>query len=223
MQLITKKVILLGWLVLLPVVSSFITYTLVVFKTNPIVLDTTQASLLSLALLKLVLLGGLRVFPINLNELFSQALGNTEFREKRDVNNATEHIPSLRHKELPVAAFPCLRRMFCEIETTAKTSDSYGETASQNDVDRHPEEEVDVEALDPQIELYTEAVRALYGYDSPTAPDSSPATERALSLMQSLTGKSCEEAYKLCSGRYTAPMIFGKLFKELTVRIKDEL
>ncbi|KAF2348412.1 hypothetical protein FHG87_020831, partial [Trinorchestia longiramus] len=170
-----------------------------------------------------VLLGSLGVFPINLNQVFSQVLGAEEYRPRRSIHNSTDLAVSWRYKEIPVHKTPCLRRMFCEIETAAKTSDSYGDKPSQNDVDRHPEEEVDVESSDPQLELYTEAVRALYGYDSPSSPDSSPATEKALSLMQSLTGKSCEQAYKLCRGRYTAAMLFSKIFNELNIRLKDEL
>ncbi|KAF2367514.1 hypothetical protein FHG87_001725 [Trinorchestia longiramus] len=218
-----KSAIILGCCMLLPIASSYITYIVIAGKTDPIALDATQGVLLSLALIKLVLLGSLGVFPIHLDTVFTQVLGDEEYRPRRSLHNSTDLAVSWRYKEIPVHKIPCLRRMFCEIETAAKTSDSYGNEPSQNDVDRHLEEEMDVESPDPLLEMYTEAVRALYGYDGPSAPDSSPATEKALSLMQSLTGKSCEQAYKLCSGRYTAPMVFGKIFTELNIRLKDEL
>ncbi|KAF2356746.1 hypothetical protein FHG87_012499 [Trinorchestia longiramus] len=148
-------------------------------------------------------------------------------RGERSLRNAgtntLEFMNSKLFKTPDVSHTPCIRRFLCEIETVIRTSDDFGERPSDNDVDRHPEEEVDVEYPDPQLELYTEAVRALYGYDSPSAPDSSPAMEKVLALMQSLTGKSCEKAYKLCPGRYTAPMVFKIIFNEVGFRAMDEL
>ncbi|XP_018011412.1 uncharacterized protein LOC108668681 [Hyalella azteca] len=240
--------VVLGLSLLLPMVSSFVTYIFISMLTKPIALDTTQATILCLALMKMALLASTGIFPVNMDLLFEQVFGTGTYpsdddatttevpleepdldadprseRDRRAVDSAGNIFTPFLYKVPDVAKTPCLRRFLCEIETVIRTSDDFENKPSENDADRHPEEEVDVESSDPQIELYTEAVRALYGYDSPSAPDSSPATERALSLMQSLTGKSCEEAYKLCSGWYTAPMVFKVVFDELGFRAKDEL
>ena len=93
---------------------------------------------------------------------------------------------------------PCVRRFLCEIEATVRTSDSYNPQPSQNLEDRHPEEEIDVEVVDPLSELYMEAIQALFGHDKPSTPDK---TAKAMRAIESLTGESCERAYKLCHGR----------------------
>lgn len=218
--------LLCGWLLVLPIASSFITYAIVAAKNTPISLDPTQSAILALAILKFVLLGGLGVFPIDMDKLFHQVKRDQESRPRRDVAEGSEMGPwgGQRLFEVPsVDSMPCIRRLFCEIETAARTSDAYGQQESQNTVDRHLEEEVDVEETDPLTELYIEAIRAMYGHDEPSSPDSTRATERALQTVKALTGDSCERAYKMCSGRYTAPMVFKRVFQEMNFRARDEL
>ncbi|KAF2361283.1 hypothetical protein FHG87_007963 [Trinorchestia longiramus] len=253
------KWIIVALSLLLPMVSSFITYTLVSMFSRPIALDTTQATLVCLALMKTLLLGATGVFPIDLNLIFKQVLGEGGFypdeeevttqtsvtdeeeksteedsvedqearrsgrsRRNSDRNNSNI-INNMLFTTPDVSHTPCIRRFLCEIETVIRTSDDFNARPSENVVDRHPEEEVDVESPDPQLELYTEGVRALFGYNRPSHPDSTPSTKKVLALIQALTGKSCEKAYKLCLGRYTAPMVFKVIFDEVGFRAKDEL
>lgn len=96
---------------------------------------------------------------------------------------------------------PCLRRLLCEVETAARTSDQYGQQAVSDVNDRRPEEEVDIDMPDPITELHEEAIRAMFGHNNPDSPDSTPGTRKALEVLNSLTGESCEAAYKLCPGR----------------------
>ncbi|KAF2367519.1 hypothetical protein FHG87_001730, partial [Trinorchestia longiramus] len=93
-----KSAVLLGWCILLPIASSFITYAIVLAKNKPIALDPTQGAILSLALLKFILLGSLGVFPINLDRLFVQVLGEEEYRPRRSIQNSTDLTASWRYK-----------------------------------------------------------------------------------------------------------------------------
>ena len=61
--------------------------------------------------------------------------------------------------------------------------------------------QVSPEEVDPLTELYTEAVRAMYGHTRPDSPDCTPHTQGALHLLNTLNAHHCEMAYKMCPGR----------------------
>lgn len=66
----------------------------------------------------------------------------------------------------PVTQFPCLRRLICEVESAARSSDSYNKKFPEELNGRNPEEEVSPEQEDPLTEVHIEAVKALYRYET---------------------------------------------------------
>jgi len=201
---------------LVPLTTAFVTYTFVSAMNNPISLDSTQAAIVCIALIKLVLLGSTGVFPIDLDDVFRRVWKPFTDHEiyKRDLSPPSFQAP-------PVSHMPCLRRLLCEVETAARTSDQYNQEAVEGVNDRDPKDEVSPERPDPLSEMYIEAVRAMYGHSEADSPDCTADTDRAFRLLHSVNGKNCEEAYRLCPGRHTAPMVFKSVLDEIGLRAKD--
>ncbi|XP_069952015.1 uncharacterized protein [Cherax quadricarinatus] len=203
--------------VVLPIVSSLVTYSFISFGVKPIPVDETGALICMIILIKLVLLWTQGIFPIDLNGV----LFSIYERRERSINGSTINDRHSLYQVPDVEDMPCIRRFLCEMETAAKTSDNYlpKEPAVVND--RILEEEVAPEEVDPLTEMQVEAVRALYREEDPTG-ELSERGRRALGVVEGLTGKSCEVAYRLCPGRFTTSLIYRAIFDEINVVIKDE-
>ncbi|KAL7643957.1 UNVERIFIED_CONTAM: hypothetical protein RMT77_005969 [Armadillidium vulgare] len=207
-----KKVIIILSLTVLPLASAFITYVFSIMGDKTIQLDEVQSLILIIALIKLMLLGGTGIFPINLNEIFTVFHTNLTNRITR-----TE----ISFYKLPIGdKFPCTRRMLCETEMIARSSDSYTETEPLIDNDRNLEEEVNPLQEDPFTAIHIEAVKAFYREDGEELTDK---TKKALELIESLTGRHCEEAYRRCQGRFNAPAYIRVILDEFHFKVKEEL
>jgi len=200
--------------VAVPLTSALVTYTFVSSHSNGIQLDATQSAIVCLALIKLVLLGSTGVFPINLDDMFDKTWWPFSRRSRRAVQDNMFQMPA-------VGKMPCMRRLLCEVETAARTSDQYGVEAAEGVNDREASDEVNPEKVDPLSEVYIEAVRAMYGHNTPDSPDCTEHTDRAFRLMHDINGQHCEQAYRLCPGRYTAPMIFKAVLDEIGLHAED--
>lgn len=208
-----RGVLLLLVGVVLPLVSSFITYTFISMGNNALEVDETGALLIILTLIKLMLISTQGVFPINMNELFTNLMS----RGKRSANSIVEFDNSTLYQVPEVDLMPCTRRFLCEMEMAAKTSDNYLPSKGPAVTgDRNLEEEVAPEEVDPLTELHIEAIRALYREEDPTG-ELSPRGQRALEVMEGLTGPVCEKAYRLCPGRYTSSLIYRTIFDEMNL------
>lgn len=207
--------VLLG--VVLPLVTSFVTYTVVSLGSKPIMVDETGALIIMLTLLKLVLLSTQGIFPIDLNALFNSIInkGKRSTTALRASNNRTLY-------EVPeVDETPCIRRFLCELETVVRTSDNYlPEEPTEAINDRILEEEFDPEVVDPISEMQAEAIRALYREGDPTG-ELSERGRRALGVVESLTGQACELAYRLCPGRYKPLLVYRTIFDEINMIVHD--
>ncbi|XP_064107410.1 uncharacterized protein LOC135216202 [Macrobrachium nipponense] len=132
--------------VVLPLVSSLVTYAFVSLPDNSISLDLTGSLLLLLVLFKILILGSLGTFPIDLNAVFN----------KRKGRRAARHLMD----GALVDDLPCTVRILCELETTATPSsvDDRGQTLEDGD-------RVEGTLLDiDHIGLYQEAaVLTLFG------------------------------------------------------------
>ncbi|XP_066952258.1 uncharacterized protein [Macrobrachium rosenbergii] len=81
--------------VVLPLVSSLVTYAFVSLPDNSISLDLTGSLLLLLVLFKILILGSLGTFPIDLNAFFQKRKGRRAARHLMDgVNAATRYSPT---------------------------------------------------------------------------------------------------------------------------------
>ncbi|XP_076041988.1 uncharacterized protein LOC143025860 [Oratosquilla oratoria] len=214
--------------VVLPLTSSFITYTFVSMENNAIMLDQTQALIAIIALIKLALLGSTGVFPIDLNQLYRDLAGN-RIRRQALRFPLQQSLPTTQVAELYQIPeddwLPCVRRFLCELEVAAKTSDQYEVAEPQidpDDEDRHPEEDVAPPKVDPMQEMHIEALRALYRETDPSG-ELSTRSSRALRSLEALTGKSCEAAYRNCPGRFTPSGAFNAVFEEINLGVHEEL
>lgn len=214
-----QSILLLLIGVVLPLVSSFITYTLVTLEANATPLGETGGLILSIALLKLMLLATTGIFPVNLNDLFKNILGLK--RKKRDDGTSMEYDNSILYQVPEVELMPCTIRFLCELEVAAKTSDNYLPQPPQVMNGRILDEEVAPEEADPLTELQIEAIRALYREEDPTG-ELSGRGRQALTVLEKLTGPSCEKAYNLCPGRYTIPLVYRTVFDEINLVVHDE-
>ncbi|ROT67896.1 hypothetical protein C7M84_013989 [Penaeus vannamei] len=203
--------------VVLPIVTSLVTYTLVTLESDPLNLDETGALILTIALIKIIILGGTGVFPIDINKLFD----NIVTRGKRSTissgviydNNTLYQVPE-------VVRMPCIRRLLCHMEMAARTSENYLPKEPAVIEGRNLEEEVAPEPADPITELQIEAVRALFKEEDPTG-ELSPRGNRALRVIEGLTGEACEAAYNLCPGRFTIPGLYRTLFDEMNFAVHE--
>lgn len=66
------------------------------------------------------------------------------------------------HQVPEVEGLPCTRRLLCELEAAARTSDNYLPRPPKEHEGRDPSEEETPEEVDPISEIQIEAVRALY-------------------------------------------------------------
>ncbi|XP_050691266.1 uncharacterized protein LOC126982961 [Eriocheir sinensis] len=107
---------------------------------------------------------------------------------------------NIRSQVPEVEGLPCTRRLLCELETAARTSDIYLPRAPKEHEGRDPSEEEAPQEVDPITEIQIEAVRALYREDDPTG-ELSERGRRAVKVVEELTGAACETAYRLCPGR----------------------
>ncbi|KAK4329110.1 hypothetical protein Pmani_000521 [Petrolisthes manimaculis] len=196
--------------VLVPLVTTLVTYTFVSMGSDALVVDDTGALIIMLAFIKLVLLGSQGIFPIDLNPIYEKIVG----RRKRSINSTAFEVPEVRHT-------PCVRRFLCELEAAARTSDNYL-PRGPNEVDDgwNLDEEVAPEEVDPIHEMQVEAIRALFREEDPTG-ELSKRGQSALAVVGALTGQVCEEAYALCKGRFTAPMAYKAIFEEINLVISD--
>jgi len=209
------------WLVtcvLVPLTTAFVTYTFVSSQSSPLTLDSTQAAIVCLALIKLMLLGATGIFPIDLDDLFRRVWKpfTDHDRYKRDLEAAERSF-----RAPPVSSMPCLRRLLCEVETAARTSDQYNQQPLDGVNGRDSMDEVAPERTDPLSDVYIEAVRALYGHTAADSPDCTDNTDKAYRLLHSINGRNCEEAYRLCSGRPSASIVFQSILSEVGLRLKD--
>ncbi|CAL4093504.1 unnamed protein product [Meganyctiphanes norvegica] len=144
-------------------------------------------------------------------------------RKKRDLNSINDINNTMLYKVPDVSLNPCIRRFLCELETVAKTSDNYLPEEPAIDYDRIVQEEEAPEQADPLKEMHIEAVRALFRDEDPTG-EINLRSRRAVDVMNGLTGgSSCEQAYKQCPGRFSAPMVFRAVFDEFNMEVHDEL
>ncbi|KAK3887410.1 hypothetical protein Pcinc_008526 [Petrolisthes cinctipes] len=196
--------------VLVPLVTTLVTYTFVSMGSDALVVDDTGALIIMLAFIKLVLLGTQGIFPIDLDAVYNNIIN----RGKRSINSTAFEVPEVSHT-------PCVRRFLCELEAAARTSDNYL-PRGPNEVDdgRNLDEEVAPEEVDPIHEMQVEAIRALFREEDPTG-ELSERGQSALAVVGALTGTVCEEAYALCKGRFTAPMAYKAIFEEINMVIRD--
>ncbi|XP_064107890.1 uncharacterized protein LOC135216450 [Macrobrachium nipponense] len=213
--------------VVLPMVSSFITYTLVTLEANAMPLDETGGLIILLAFLKLLLISTTGVFPIDMNSFFSDLMERQ--RKKRDVimDGSTSSNRNATLYQVPdVDLMPCTRRFLCELETVAKTSDKYlpkrANAIDDGEDNWNPEEDVAPEQVDPLSELQIEAARALFRDEDPTG-ELSERSKKGLAVIEGLTGSVCEEAYRLCPGRFTAPTLYRTFFDEINLEISANI
>lgn len=61
-----------------------------------------------------------------------------------------------------VEGLPCTRRLLCELEAAARTSNNYLPRAPREHEGRNPGDEAAPEEVDPITEIQIEAVRALF-------------------------------------------------------------
>ncbi|XP_064107026.1 uncharacterized protein LOC135216018 [Macrobrachium nipponense] len=182
--------------------------------------DETGALLIILALIKLMLISTQGVFPIDMNTFFKDLWS----RQKRELEPHPNAIALYDNKTLyqhpEVELMPCTRRFLCEMENAAKTSDKYLPRGPDVSYDTNPDEEVAPEEVDPLSEMHIEAVRALFREDD-SPGDLSPRCQKALSIVDGLTGPVCEKAYRLCPGRYTSSLVYRTIFDEMNLVVHD--
>ncbi|KAG7173648.1 hypothetical protein Hamer_G025029 [Homarus americanus] len=198
--------------VLLPLATSLVTYTFISMGSNALAVDETGALIIILTLIKLVLLSTQGIFPININKVFNNIIERGK-RSPGSSSRNTNIIGSFDNSTLyqvpEVDVMPCIRRFLCELEVAARTSDNYLPKEPEVVMDRNLEEEVAPEEVDPISEM-----------QDPMG-DLSPRGLRALAVMEGLTGPSCELAYRLCPGRYTAPLAYRAIFEEINLIVHD--
>ncbi|XP_068203856.1 uncharacterized protein [Palaemon carinicauda] len=215
-----RRVIIVFVGIVLPMVSSFITYTFISMGNDELRVDDMGALLITIALIKLMLISTQGVFPIDMNSLFKRIWG----REERSVENLGNSLIVYNNDTLyqhpEVELMPCTRRFLCEMETAAKTSDKYMPKGPEVSYDTNPDEEVAPEEVDPLTELHIEAIRALFREEEQTT-DLSPRGQKALEVMEGLTGPVCEKAYRLCPGRYTPSLLYRSIFDEMNLMVHD--
>ncbi|XP_071526764.1 uncharacterized protein [Panulirus ornatus] len=202
--------------VVVPLATSLVTYTFVSMGSNALALDETGALIVILTLIKLVLLSTQGIFPINMNNVFSSII-----RGKRSTNYIGAFDNSTLYQVPDVDLMPCIRRFLCELEVAARTSDNYLPKEPEAVNDRNLDEEVAPEEVDPISEMQAEAIRALYREEDPTGALSERG-RRALAVVEALTGPACEVAYRLCPGRYTAPLVYRTIFEEINLMASDQ-
>ncbi|ROT85007.1 hypothetical protein C7M84_021598 [Penaeus vannamei] len=201
--------------VVLPLATSFVLYT---FVGLGIALEVgeTGALLIMITLAKVLLLSSLNIIPVNFNELVEDHMGRDE-RSTRSVsrinNSSVYQVPEVQQ-------MPCTRRFLCELETIARTSDNYMPKEPEALNGRILEEEVALEEVDPLAEMQIEVVRALYREEDPTG-ELSDRGKRGLAVLEGLTGSTCETAYRLCPGRFSAPRIYWTIFEEVNLVVHE--
>ncbi|XP_050706827.1 uncharacterized protein LOC126992210 [Eriocheir sinensis] len=197
--------------VMLPLTSALVTYFFLTMLNEPITVDDTGGLIIMLVIAKLLLLSAQGIFPIDLNNVFYGLV----YRFPRDADNRNSfyQVPE-------VEGLPCTRRLLCELETAARTSDIYLPRAPKEHEGRDPSEEEAPQEVDPITEIQIEAVRALYREDDPTG-ELSERGRRAVKVVEELTGAACETAYRLCPGRFTAPMYYRVIFEEINFKAHD--
>ncbi|XP_045595779.2 uncharacterized protein [Procambarus clarkii] len=202
--------------VVVPLVTSLVTYTFVSMGSEALAVDEIGALIIMVTIIKLVLLSTQGIFPIDMNEVLHQIIQ----RGKRSTNEDGTFNNSSLYQVPAVDEMPCIRRFLCEVEVATRTSDNYLPKEPEAVNDRILEEEVAPEEVDPISEMQVEAVRALYREEDPTG-ELSERGRRALQVVESMTGPACEMAYKLCPGRFTAPLIYRTIFEEINLAVSD--
>ncbi|ROT67895.1 hypothetical protein C7M84_013988 [Penaeus vannamei] len=204
----------LGWCCPWPPPLSF--YTFVGLGIDALEVGETGALLIMITLAKVLLLSSLNIIPVNFNELVEDHMGRDE-RSTRSVsrinNSSVYQVPEVQQ-------MPCTRRFLCELETIARTSDNYMPKEPEALNGRILEEEVALEEVDPLAEMQIEVVRALYREKDPTG-ELSDRGKRALAVVEGLTGFTCETAYRLCPGRFSAPRMYWTIFEEVNLVVHE--
>ncbi|XP_050690707.1 uncharacterized protein LOC126982580 [Eriocheir sinensis] len=197
--------------VVLPFASALVTYTFVSMGNEALAVDDTGGLIIMLVLAKLLLLSTQGIFPVDLNNV----LYDLAYRSPRDADNRNSlyQVPK-------VEGLPCTRRLLCELEAAARTSDNYLPRTPKEHEGRDPSEEEAPEEVDPITEMQIEAVRALFREEDPTG-ELSHRGRRAVKVVEKLTGAACETTYRLCPGRFSAPMLYRAIFEEMNVKVHD--